>query len=122
MSYIRCLSNPEGLYIWNDGKNVSITHSVKYPQSSRVSFPPVPQKYFDAALAKWHKNPFGPINYRGIEIKEEHVYSKSFRPVRGEPKWWLRKTAPTQFMIRLSYKNAYIYMWRVTMEYIANRG
>jgi len=52
MSYIRCLSNPEGLYVWSDGKFANITHHVKPPHSSGKDFT-IPQKVFERVLKRW---------------------------------------------------------------------
>ena len=51
MSYIRSTSNPEGLYIWGDQKEVTIV------------------KGFNGLIKKYHKN-FSDCKFKEAEIKE----------------------------------------------------
>lgn len=112
MSYIRCLSNPEGLYIWgqSDGA-VVITHSVQPPLSSKwprrriyraVGKGPknrmVPtRKFYDATPAikvpirvfhhvcrKWTASFEDRVSYRGLTVEEVHVYLDTGKPVPNQ--------------------------------------
>ncbi len=116
MSYIRCLSNPEGLYIWGDGKNINIAKDgddLKY----------IPQRTFDGLLKKYHREGSWcvedyPIRYRGAIIEEVFIES-------GKKQTKIEKQLKIKdgiFQYRLSYKNWYIDMWQVTWEHITKRG
>ena len=116
MSYIRCLSNPEGLYIWGDGKYINIAkggEDLKY----------IPQLTFDGLLRKYHREGSWcvqgyPITYRGATIEEVHIESnKKITKFEKELKFRLGI-----FQYRLSYKDWHIDMWQVTWEHIAKRG
>lgn len=113
MSYIRCLSNPEGIYIWGDGKQTNITIADtgihKY----------IPQKIFDGLLKKYNKQ-FGstPIKYRGAKIDEIFVESGK-KQTKIEKQLGIKDG---KYQYRLSYKNWYIDMWQVTWEHIANHN
>lgn len=98
MSYIRCLSNPERLYIWGEGGNrlcVSIgTEEMKV----------LPLRSFERLLKKWVKQEEdwedNPIVFRDLKLEE--------RP-------------DTQFKWRLSYKNEPIVdMYYCTLYYLAH--
>lgn len=93
MSYIRCLSNPEGLYMFGSGKLVEFYADDTPPLSA-----PAPE--VNAALRKWAKYHDGPQHSGGFFILE----TKDF-------KWLLWHT---------SWK-AGIVLWDVTMTYIARR-
>ena len=122
MSYIRCLSNPEGIYIWGDGQYVNISvgkEELKY----------IPQKRFDGLLRKCNKYPNSDkIKYCGVQIEETFVktpkkfWTKTDKEIMKDKR--LRKVLgePGNFKMRLSYQDWYIDMWRVTWEYIVRHN
>lgn len=129
MSYIRALSNPEGLYIFSDGKYTQIWHNVLFPLASKpakkafcLGFS-VPSKIFDGGLKLWIKD-FGiyGINYKGFKIEEQHIYlntgklvpARSIEGLFGDKK----KSA---FLIKFSYGKHFVFMYSVTAHYIARR-
>lgn len=90
MSYIRSTSNPEALYIWGDGKEVTIMKGFDIVGT-------IPVTVFNGLIRKYHKH-FEDCTYEGAEVKEV----KSGK----------------NFKIRLSYKGWKCFMWDVTWSYI----
>jgi len=50
MSYIRCLSNPENLYIWGGEKQIYIA------KGGNKTLLIIPQKIFEGLIKKYHRN------------------------------------------------------------------
>lgn len=148
MSYIRCLSNPEGLYIWgqSDGR-VGISHKVEPPLSSKWPLesgwqvvrnkmvktgrmhpsPPlltVPMHLFHATCKQWAKYYGSPTDDRtsrgGLVVKEVHVFTDTGRlvPKRRGVAETMKDKRKTEFLIRFSYRGKFFHMWRVTWMYI----
>ncbi len=117
MSYIRCLCNPEGLYIWGDGKYVNIT------LAGRECHECIPEKIFDGLIKKFHKEGSwcvqgSPIKYKGATIEEVLIESnKKITKLEKELKF-----RHGNFKYRLSYKDWYIDMWQVTWEHVAKKA
>jgi hypothetical protein len=93
MSYIRCLSNPEGLYVWLDVNGmiaISVgTRKVRY----------VPFKSFVKFCKKWVKHWDYELEYKGFRTNE----SKKFK-------------------IEFSYKDEFKFeFWDVTWECLCRR-
>ncbi len=116
MSYIRCLSNPEGLYIWGDGKYANFTLASEPNFLDKIV--QIPQKTFDNLLKKYIKNYGDNVNYRGASIKVVWVKTGKLHP---KAMWEIIGKYDTDMKIRLSYKNWHIDMWLVTWEYITKR-
>jgi hypothetical protein len=135
MSFIRSLSNPEGLYIYNTMEDlVWIHHSVKPPLASKSSedhIPhtfSVPERDFLAIGRKWARNFW---NYDTDEIcrsgkltvGEVHVFMDTGKKVH---KGWVhrhffeRRSRRTEFLIKLAYGKHYVMMWRTTWHYIVH--
>ena len=99
MSYIRCLSNPEGLYIWSDGESVTITGK------NIPLFYSIQEKIFDGLIKKYNKNKgwlcgeSEAIKYKGAKLFEN-----------------------ADFKVVLSYKDWSVSMFFVTWAYIASKG
>ena len=91
MSYIRSISNPEGLYIVGTGENVEI-----YVKTDVVKY--IPGDIFDGLIKKYIDNFYEDCEYKGASIQ----YVK-----RGK-----------DFKIEFSYSDWKIYMWDVTWNYI----
>lgn len=140
MSYIRCLSNPEALYVWSDGKKTHITHNVKSPHSSGRDFT-IPHKAFERVLKLWAQY-HEPSRCGGVIAQELHIDKKTgkiiprWKPCKrgckpqGRNAWipckrcWKRDVKGSrrgEFLIRLSYKNDFVNLWRVTWDYMTNR-
>jgi hypothetical protein len=121
MSYIRSASNPESLYIWGYGERVTIAHRVLRPLSSAKEIPAsfdVPTAHFDKVRAQWAKGR-EKASSGGITVEEAHIYLRSGRPVPRRPMMTqITSKAPTEFLIRLSYKKHFILLWRVTWEHV----
>lgn len=116
MSYIRSTSNPEGLYIWGNGKDVIIVTTNFHEH--------IPQKIFDGLLEKCRKEFDNNINYKKASIKEVWVIKKhkcnKWCKMKNKKTGKLIYGCPANLKIRLSYKNWHIDMWQVTWEHILN--
>ncbi len=92
MSYIRSTANPEGIYIFSDGKESHIwildDHSRKMPTNT-----------LDKLIKKWIENGEEHCRYRGAEIRES----------------W----KDDHFEMVLSYNDWEVRMWYVTWHTIA---
>jgi len=75
MSYIRCLSNPEGLYIWGDGETIEISGGfLPIGCENHINTYRVPSKIFKGLLNKFHKNYHEcPCSYKGLKVEEVWV-------------------------------------------------
>jgi hypothetical protein len=112
MSYIRCLYNPEGLYIWADEKYTNITISGKTGISQ------IPVDIFEGLIKKYHKNFGEDTKYKGASI--EQVFVKSGKKPNRIQK--MMNVEDGRYQMRLSYNHWCIDMWLVTWEYIAQHG
>jgi len=94
MSYIRSLSNPEGLYIFGDGRNIELI--VK-----KEPIKLMPPQIFKSLMLKWLDNDFDDdeLDFEGAKLKVEK---------RNENFKWI-----------LSYADWQIEMWEVTLFYVA---
>lgn len=92
MSYIRCLSNPEKLYIIGDRRG-----RIEFCGENLY----MPRHVFDGALKRWYKNGCQDTHYRGFEIKE----ARDFR-------WQLRYKG----------WDRHLTLWQVTLWYICTRN
>lgn len=129
MSYIRCLSNPEGLYIWGGSDGINIDHCLKKPFASGRSIL-IPEKHFHQVCHEWDHGEHqwhGPCRSGQLTVAEQNVFMDTGDLVPAS-KAWLRqemhrlthgkKTRKTRYVIRLQYGKRYIMMWRVTWQYI----
>ena len=127
MSYIRCLSNPEGLYAWSDGNTTHLWHNVKRPLSSgekpNKKFPSfeilVPTKIFDKVCFLWDECE-QPASYRGARAEEVYVYTKTGKkvPSKQSLKKFFKDKRASRVLIKFSYKGQFFMMWDVTWEYV----
>jgi hypothetical protein len=126
VSYIRCTSNPEGLYAWSDGHTTHLWHNVKKPLSSgkkpNEKFPSheilVPTKIFDKVCALWDECE-QPASYRGARVEEVYVYTKTGKKVPEQPlKKFFKDKRAREMLIKFSYKGQFFMMWNVTWEYV----
>lgn len=131
MSYIRCLSNPEGLYAWSNGQTVHLWHNVKKPLSSgsrpNEKFPSyeilVPEKIFHKVCFLWGEDFERPVSFRGARVEEVHVYTKTGKKVPDLPLVkFLKDRRAKAFLIRFSYKGEFFMMWDVTWEYVVRNA
>ena len=100
MSYIRSLSNPEGLYIWGETRDVMIACNGELYS--------MPTDVFHQLLGRW-KRYMGtrPVKYMGGRLEEVKVRKGANNKDSYDYKW------------RLSYNDWHIDMWTVTLHYIA---
>ena len=94
MSYIRCLSNPERLYIWYDVDG-SIYISAKKDRVLKM-----PPKVFHTLLARWWRNGWEDVKFEGGSLTLDHGTWKWLLHYRG----WAKPVA----------------MYEVTLYYLAH--
>ena len=133
MSYIRCLSNPEGLYVYASDNGVNIHHCLRPPFSSKDTKGKlertivVPEKLFFDACHRWDHGPTqwtGPVSLKDLIIKEEHVFEDDGTVVPSEwnPFSKSQKHRKTCYRIIFKYKSQYIMLWRVTWDYVVKNA
>jgi hypothetical protein len=108
MSYIRGLSNPEGLYIWGDEEKVTVTKG-----SETIGYIPIP--IFNGLIRKYIRGYCEDCKYKGAEIKEVLVKNDIELPDEEFDK----DPSVANFKMKLSYDNWSVIMWYVTWYYIA---
>lgn len=121
MSYIRCWSNPDGLYIYESSNGIEVHHTVKPPLASKYdpnyrSVMTIPTKAFKKACymwTDWHTK----VKIGDLTIEETHIYTKTGKLVHPDGKS-INDSRPTDFKIKLQYKNRFVYLWIVTWEYV----
>jgi len=127
MSYIRCLSNPEGLYIYGNTKGqITISHNIPSPRAKpgyvKGEFPPeivLPQHIFHYVCQRWN-NGNESIKYRGCKVKEEYIEWKNGKKISNNitAEELLTRNVRREYLIKFEYKGKWFYMWRVTWKYI----
>lgn len=130
MSYIRSLSNPEGLYIIGSSKGIDIWHTVKpplsskWPKSGETPWINVPTYVFHHVLNRWAEGFRDKVSYRGLVVEEVQVCPTTGKPPKPQSltKMLDPRTPRSEFLIRLQYKEQFFHMWRVTWEYIVHRN
>jgi hypothetical protein len=132
MSYIRCTSNPEGLYIIDSCFGyIEISHSLQPPFCSQGEIIQIPRKEWYGLFALindyWHGRVINifKIKYGIFQIEECYISSVTGEDcasiLSGDMSGWnkLEALKPiTQF--KVSYGNNFFYCYPVTLQYIAN--
>ena len=126
MSFIRCLSNPEAMYIWHDvDETVHITHSVKPPLASKGDEFCVPTRLWYGLWRVVERNHGLYLNegdvlkFGDLKLEEKHIYIDSGRIVKSyKMKDLFAERKPTSFRWKFSYGKHFVYMWQVTLEHI----
>ncbi len=126
MSLIRALSNPEGMYVTQSGIRgracYEITSGCDWPKVLSNCGPDdsamvVPKLSFERLCKKAEYVDETPVSVRGIAVVEIVVDTKTGQGIEADildrKKW---KNAI--FGIRLSYKDKFVVLYRVTWEYI----
>jgi hypothetical protein len=93
MSFIRCLSNPEGLYIWHDVGNFIAITGDQIPGIWEIN-----TRHWYGLLRQYRKNS-RTCKYGSISIRENENFKVVLKTPHGE-----------------------IEMWLVTWDYIARHG
>lgn len=126
MSYIRCLSNPEGLYIYSDGGGICIHGNF----GDDEDFMRVPEKDFHGIGMKYGREYLmgdRPLKFGGITLREVKVVKGTDRiytpihhkkmGIHDDTRRWFDKPQ-TEHKILFSYGGKSFLMWRVTWDYI----
>ncbi len=126
MSYIRCLSNPEGLYIWSDvSGDAIITGGPDIPPG--VSEPDqwrrMPDELFELLLETWVKNWYEDVAITKVIDGVKHEVSL----IEVLVKYNEETDESGRRAVTIEYRNdkgkswTLDNIWPVTMHYIANR-
>jgi hypothetical protein len=102
MSYIRSTSNPENLYIWSDGTNITI-------EMGGDTIGQIPTDVFDGLIVKCYKSWEDTIKYKKAKIEQVFIEDNT------KPKI-LDTFTQGDFKIKLSYDNWELLMWEVTWD------
>lgn len=128
MSYIRCLSNPEGLYIYSSSEGVMVHHCLKKPWASSGTGQldqtmVINEKDFFRVCHLWDHGPkayFGPVASGKLKVFEQDVFEKDGSPVPKDFDFLdkFNRNKRSHYVIRLQYGKHYIMLWRVTWQYV----
>ena len=119
MSRIRCLSNPESLYIWDqDPDDICIAIGKDYVLGYPVRT--VPQEVFDAAIGMFDATYDQDIEYKGMTVREVYIYSDdlSYAPKKTLGDLNIDDPRDTRFAIEIAYDEWKLFLWRVTFDYL----
>lgn len=115
MSYIRCLSNPEKLYIWGSGKYIDFA-------TNSPDLKSIPSGYFNsfmsAYLKKGNEWRFDDFQWGKLSIKEVFVKHKR-KQTKFEKEFGNYKPGNYKYELRYGGK-LIVRMWMVTWAYIVN--
>ena len=124
MSYIRCLSNPEGLYIYGDGSGILIHYDGGSMYVPEKDFHKVGLEYVRYHWAE-HGMRSGDLVVREVEVIRgtDMVYFEPRHKKLGIAEVWGHRKyldgPRTDHKVLFSYKGKSFIMWRVTWDYIA---
>ena len=118
MSYIRSTSNPEGLYIWHDvSEDIMIHWNQMPPLCSKQTGMAIPAKVFYKAVekAKWGEK----TTVDGFTIEEQYIFMDTGKKVPTNHDIF-REQRKLAYQIKLSYKNRFVFLWKVTWRYVVD--
>ena len=127
MSYIRCLSNPENLYIWEDvDGTVTFSHRVRPPLASKEPKGDgnpfcitMPAREFKAACRKWARDGSEDVKAGNFSAKLMQVLLDTGKPPPAKyHKIPPSESPPSEFLVRIGYKRKFVFLWLVTWEYV----
>lgn len=131
MSYIRCLSNPEGMYVFGttcgSGSSVEIYagHHLKPPFVSHEDVATlgiiVPGWMFYRACQRWHDG-YDDVRIthkaKVLRVYEEFIFVANGVLVPDDYRGFRQDSRESRFVIRVEYDSRWVRLWDVTWEYI----
>ena len=115
MSYIRGNSNPEGLYVFDDGEKIRIKGGLPCSVDPDMAIDP---EIFRKVAVRWeHEGQDEPVSEKGFRVEEIYTYLEDGSPVGEKVVHEERKRA---FLVKLTHGKKKIFLWRVTWEYVVN--
>ena len=126
MSYIRCLSNPEGLYIWDDVSGDAVIAGgpdakpgVTEPEQWRR----MPSELWDKLLETWVKNWYDDVALTMVidGVKHEVSLTEILQAHNEEIDGSGRRAVTIEYRNDKGKSWTLDNIWPVTMHYIANR-
>lgn len=130
MSFIRCWTNPEGLYVWDDINGyVAIAHTLNKPFCSfnDTKFVEdqiqVPRREFYGVCKQWDNSSYKTAKYKDFSAEEVEIFDDNGEIV-PEDYDYLNPThgRKTSYRIKVQYKKEFVYLWRVTWEYVVKNA
>lgn len=125
MSFIRCTSNPDRLYVWGGyGQPATINWASRGPHSE----PPlcrgeeivVPWKTFYKAALQWDRHQ--EASFRGFRVEERYIFWDTAKRVPNSYDVLTAKPRrETDFLYRVSYKDRFVFVWKVTWAYVVHQ-
>ncbi len=127
MSYIRALSNPEGLYAYTDAetKDMVRIHYGGFDGGDRFcNFPAwpgmlVPRRTFEAACARWVERRPERLSLRGLSIREVRVFEDGRRVPKGHKGLGKKRVL---HLVEVRYRRKWMLLWTVTWHYVATNA
>ena len=126
MSYIRCLSNPEGLYIWSDvsgdaiiAGGPDIAPGMTEPEQWRR----MPNELFELLLETWVQNWYEDVAITKVidGVKHEVSLIEVLKSYNEETDESGRRAVTIEYRNDKGKSWTLDNIWPVTMHYIANR-
>lgn len=121
MSYIRATSNPEMLHIFGDSKLIEIYTGLRNSPLCNFENLAVPGKDFFELIKKYSdEQPMlddPPVTVDDLTVAEHIIYEDDASIVDSVK---FDDPRPSRIINKLSYKDKYICMWRVTWMYIVH--
>jgi len=124
MSYIRCLSNPEGLYIWGEEEN-KLAISIIKDGDLYVQY--MPENIFESLIKRWIRAreewwyTYDDVKWKGARIQEVKIgmplKELMIKASNGEDVE--KEAAATGIRWRLTYKKVKVDMHLSTLFYLA---
>ena len=129
MSFIRCLSNPEGLYVFHSADFISILwgYDYRWPWAYNKSCDPpndnqmrIPPSVFYRGIRKWWiGNPDDGVRVGKFYIKEVKVFADTGKEVSENYVFKGAVQRKINWMIKIGYGKKYVIVHQVTMHYMA---
>ncbi len=129
MSYIRCTSNPEDLYVYGSSEGIEFCWSPKDQTQEAFDAASMIAKYEDVwdliKILHKHYNTFyesHPIQCGDLKIEEVHYSFEEQREVPND-EWQatmfhIDNPLPTESQVKLTIGDKFVYMYRVTWRYL----
>lgn len=116
MSFIRCTSNPEGMYVYHhvDGYISMSTSPFNFEKELKI-----PPRNFYHVCKRYDKYGFNQVKYGDFEVREVQIYEKSGEIIKKEIDF-LHERKKIGYRMAIIWKGEIKFLlWRVTWDYIA---
>lgn len=128
MSFIRSLSNPEGLYIFGGMDGIEIATGNGWKLSNIGPDNPsmvVPYDAFIKVCEDWDQNADS-AEADGFFAGEQHIWADTGELVDPETdpiqQWFTGNRRESRYAIKLSYGDKFCFLWSVTWQYVVAKA